>query len=53
MADTKANHDKDLRKEMSKMMKGQKALPPLTLQSLGVNPDEAVDDEPNDEDDDV
>lgn len=53
MADTKANPDKDLRKEMSKMMKGQKVLPQLTLQSLGVNPDEAVDEELNDEDDEV
>lgn len=53
MTDTKENPDKDLRKELSKMMNGQKVLPPLTLQSLGVNPDEAVDDEPNDEDDEV
>ena len=53
MADTKANPDKDLRKELTKLMKGLKKLPQLTLQSLGVNPDEAADDEPNDEDDDV
>ena len=53
MADTNANHDKDLRKELTKLMKGLKKLPQLTLQSLGVNPDEAADDEPNDKDDDV
>ena len=53
MADTKANPDKDLRKELTKLMKGMKKLPQLTLQSLCVNPDEAADDEPNDEDDDV
>ena len=53
IAELKDYPDKDIKKRLEKVLKGKKRMPQLTLQSLGVNPDEAVDDEPNDEDDDV
>ena len=53
IAELKDYPDKDIKKRLEKVLKGKKRMPQLTLQSLGVNPDEAADDEPNDEDDDV
>lgn len=53
IAELKDYPDKDIKKRLEKVLKGKKRMPQLTLQSLGLNPDEAADDEPNDEDDDV
>ena len=45
IAELKDYPDKDIKKRLEKVLKGKKRMPQLTLQSLGVNPDEAADDE--------
>ena len=45
--------DKDIKKRLEKVLKGKKRMPQLSLQGLGVNDDDFIEEETDEEDDDV
>ena len=52
IAELKDYPDKDIKKRLEKVLKGKKRMPQLSLQGLGVNDDDFIEEE-TDEDDDV
>ena len=52
IAELKDYPDKDIKKRLEKVLKGKKRMPQLSLQGLGVNDEDFIEEE-TDEDDDV
>ena len=53
IAELKDYPDKDIKKRLEKVLKGKKRMPQLSLQGLGVNDDDFIEEETDEEDDDV
>ena len=53
IAEMKDYPDKDIKKRLEIVLKGKKRMPQLSLQGLGVNDDDFIEEETDEEDDDV